>query len=186
MDLILLTRILLYLSIPGFLFCAYRILRALNTKKIRALSQVYSSTDDPLEYRVWFWTHLILAAVFIAIISLIILEQNNLDLSQDRTGFHTRLILLLQFSALIALVPFLIRLLFSKSHNKSHDDTTQLLKQARNCATLTEAIALLEKDYRIESRDTSGDTSTITLCGIHNSSELLWIEARGEQIIEIR
>lgn len=187
MNLVLLTWILLCISIPGFLFCLYRSLRAVIRKDIRALSQVYSLKNDRVEYRVWLSTHIILAGIFLAIILLIFVEQNSLNTAGDQTRFHTRLVLLLQFSALIALVPFLIRLLLSKPQNKPRHVSRDLLDQASQCQTLTQALALLENDYRIESRDTSTDgLTTITLCGIHNSSELLYIEARDEHILKIR
>jgi len=185
MNLILLTWMLLCISIPGFLFCLFRSLRALKTKNIRALSQVYSANDDPLEYRVWLWTHILLSLIFLAIVVIILQEQNSLDDAPGKTSFHTRLILLLQFSALIALVPFLIRLFFSKSKSKPPKAANALIDQARRCASLTEALTLLEKDYRIESRDTSGELTTLTLCSLHNSSELIWIEVRDEQILKI-
>jgi len=186
MDLILLTRLLLGLSIPGFLFCLYRSIRAGIKGDIRALSKVYSKHDELVEFRVWFWSHLLLTLVFLAIIVLILTEQNNVGSANETTRFHTRLILLVQFCALIPLVPLLMRMLLSKKSRQATTSDSTLLDQARQCATLSEALSLLDTDYRIESRDTSGDITSITLSLKDNSSELLWIEARCEDILEIR
>ncbi len=177
---------LLLISAVGTVFCGFRIGTAFIKKRIRALVKVYTQKDDQVEYQVWFFTTLFLGITFVIIMGMTLWKMFS-DVSPfTNTQFYTIVILVLQFSALIAFIPFLVRMLGSGT-NKS-GDSKDIRRILQNSVTdLAEAIVLLENDFTLESQGTHHNITTTTFSKKTNSSSLIRIESKTKngEILEI-
>ena len=177
----------LILSLVGFLFSGLRMLVALFTGKVRALVKFYSRSDDRVEYNVWLYTYLCLCITFLAILALFGVHAGSTtqDDGPSATSFYITLILVIQFSALIAFVPIMVRMMSTKSKTRGGDSKSMKQQLQQSTPSLQQAFELLSEDYLLESQESQMGVTLTTFSRKSNSSALIRIESREDKILEI-
>jgi len=176
------------LSLSGLLVSGFRAVSAILTKRVRALTKVYSKNLDCVEYSVWFVTYICLSITFFLIVLLFIWRSiGNTGAKSDTTytHFYTAVILIIQFSALIAFVPFMVRMVATKGKTKGGNSKSMREELQKTTGSLQAASNLLKDEYTLESQNTQNGVTLSTFSKTTNSSALIRIESKGDEIVEI-